>query len=382
MVATISAVGDELGIRSTAMGDNYGDRRSELKAFDDTKAGVKGLLDAGFTKIPRIFYCPSRHDHETEAAGEKAMLSIPVIDLQGIHQNDPASRPRVIDEVRVASEKWGFFQVVNHGIPVEVLNRMIDGVREFHELDIELKKEFYSRDFARKVFFMSNRDMYHSLEANWKDTLVCYVAPDPPKPEELPSVCGEIVNDYSKQVMDLGFILFELLSEALGLNSNHLKNMDCAEGLIQLCHYYPACPEPDLTLGTGKHTDGTFITILLQDQTGGLQVLYDNRWVNVPPKEGALIVNIGDFLQLMANDKYMSVPHRVISKSVGPRISVASFFRPYVVAGKSKAYAPIKELVTEENPQFYREVELKEYMMHHASEKAKGTCQPLLHFKI
>ncbi|PNX60950.1 1-aminocyclopropane-1-carboxylate oxidase-like protein [Trifolium pratense] len=98
-------------------------------------------------------------------------------------------------------------------------------------------------------------------------------------------------------MMNLGILLFELLSKALGLNPNHLKDMDCAEGLVALCHYYPPCPEPELTVGTTKHSDNDFLTVLLQDHIGGLQVLYEDKWIDIKPVPGALIVNVGDLLQ-------------------------------------------------------------------------------------
>ncbi|CAK9160079.1 unnamed protein product [Ilex paraguariensis] len=266
------------------------DRLQELKAFDSSKAGVKGIVDAGISRIPRMFVRPS-----DELASDypicDTQIAIPVIDLAGRRSN-------LVEEVWRASETLGFFQVVNHGIPNWLLEEVMRKVRGFHELPREVKETYYTRDPEKKVKFRSNFDLYETRSANWRDTLFCVMGPKPLDPLELPEVCRETIIEYSKQITGLGITLFGLLSEALGLQPDHLIGMDGAKGHAILGHYYPACPEPDLTMGTSKHSDPDFLTILLQDKIGGLQVLHQKQWINVPPVSGALVVNIGDLLQV------------------------------------------------------------------------------------
>ena len=98
-------------------GESNFDRKSEIQAFDESKTGVKGLLDSGVTQIPRIFHCVQLSPDESSRSDYQ--FSILVIDLEGIHNNS-ILRTKVIDKVRDACEKWGFFQVVNHGIPLSI----------------------------------------------------------------------------------------------------------------------------------------------------------------------------------------------------------------------------------------------------------------------
>ncbi|KAG2533690.1 1-aminocyclopropane-1-carboxylate oxidase homolog 1-like [Panicum virgatum] len=340
--------------------DSDSPRLSQLKAFDDTKAGVKGLVDAGVATVPPIF----RHPPDPHAASASATTTIPVVDL---------GRPD-LGLLRAAAETVGFFQIVNHGVPAELLAETLAAVRRFNEEPAEARRPYYTRDPARRVRYHSNFDLFQSPAANWRDTLFLEM---PAPPEEMPPQCRAAVPEYVRQLRRLGARLLELLSEALGLHAGYLERDDgCLDGMVLACHYYPPCPEPHLTMGTTRHSDPSFLTVLLQDGVGGLQVLHGSRWVDVPPLPGALVVNVGDLLQLISNDRFKSVEHRVVALTPGAaaavaRVSVACFFRTTGAAAATRAYGPIAAVATDEEAR-YRSVTVAEFLAHYKDKGLDG----------
>lgn len=330
------------------------DRRRELQAFDDTKAGVKGLVDAGVRALPPIFRHPPESLEGITSSNHDA-AAIPTVDLSAARREDAVAL------ARHAAATVGFFQVVNHGVPAELMAGMLAGVRRFNEGPAEAKQALYTRDQARKVRFASNFDLFTSVAANWRDTLFFHLAPDPAPSQELPEAVRDVVTEYGNAVTKVALSVLELLSESLGLSSDHLREMGCAQNLNAVCQYYPPCPEPHLTWGTRRHTDPGFLTVLLQDGMGGLQVLVDRKtWVDVPPVPGALMINIGDLLQLVSNDQFRSVEHRVLankSKDTA-RVSVASFFNTDMERS-TRLYGPITD---GHNPPIYRSVTARDFI--------------------
>ncbi|KAF6998595.1 hypothetical protein CFC21_014704 [Triticum aestivum] len=348
-------------------------RAISLKAFDETRAGVKGLVDAGVTAVPSIFHHPP--ESLTHGASRPHRFTVPVINLSSA-VGTTTTRAAVVAQVRAAAETVGFFQVVGHGVPEAATSAMLAAVRGFIEEPVEAKAPYYTRDTGRRVRYQSNLDLFQSTAANWRDTLFMEM---PPAPEELPAACRRVAPEYARLVQRrLGRALLGLLSEALGLRPGHLEE---EHGLA--CHYYPACPEPQLTLGTPRHTDASFLTVLLQDAVGGLQVLVDLEdkavWVDVPPVAGALVVNVGDFLQLMSNDRFRSVEHRVVSNGVGPRVSVACFFRTDRAAAPTRVLAPI---VADGDEARYRSTTVEEVVRQYYKVKGLAGISALQHFRL
>ncbi|KAL0435629.1 UNVERIFIED_CONTAM: Deacetoxyvindoline 4-hydroxylase [Sesamum radiatum] len=209
------------------------DWEKEVEEFEKTKAGVKGLVDSGITKIP-------------------------VIDFQGVEGNGPR-RMQIVDEIRKASETWGFFQIVNHGVPTSVMDGILESRRRFHEQPKEAKMDLYSSDGRRNVrFYTINGHLKKPEVASWRDAFSCTFMDSFLDPELIPPVCRNEITEYMNQMINLRDVLSELLSEALGLSKDFLERLQCMKSEYLSCLYYPACPEPDRTLGTVGHSDPQF----------------------------------------------------------------------------------------------------------------------------
>ncbi|MFS8000028.1 putative deacetoxyvindoline 4-hydroxylase [Helianthus anomalus] len=116
----------------------------------------------------------------------------------------------------------------------------------------------------------------------------------------VPEICRAALAEWNKAVVGLGEELMSILCDGLGVKSDKLKELSCLEGRACVSHYYPPCPQPELTVGIASHTDPGVLTVLVQNEVGGLlQVKCGDDWADVEAVHGAIIINIGDMLQVL-----------------------------------------------------------------------------------
>ncbi|KAL4569032.1 hypothetical protein LXL04_024659 [Taraxacum kok-saghyz] len=270
-------------------------------------------------------------DERPKVPYNKFSNEIPVISLEGI--DDLERRAEICEKIVKACEEWGMFQVVDHGVDGKLLSEMNRLSREFFQMPEEEKLEFDMTGGKKGGFLVSSHLQGETVQ-NWREFVTYFSYPIrardysrwPNKPKEWRAVTEE----YSEMLMGLGCKLLEVLSEAMGLEKDALTKACVDMDQKVVVNYYPKCPQPDLTLGLKRHTDPGTITLLLQDQVGGLQATRDGgkTWITIEPIEGAIVVNLGDHGHYLSNGRFKNADHRAVVNSTTSRLSVATFQNP------------------------------------------------------
>ena len=261
------------------------------------------------------------------------------------------SQPGATEAVCRAAPRWGFVQIVQHGIPHELIERVWQQTQTFFALDHEQKRKLLrSQDNAMGYFDQeltkNKRDLKEIFDfgavsaANLAAGIDQVNSGDGTNqwPESLPEF-KRTMCEYFSACEGLGHRILGILSAGMGLPPETLQ-MHFGQrhtGFMRL-NYYPvddplaageavdATPLGDMALH--HHTDAGVLTILLQDATGGLEAKVDGAWIDVVPIEGALIINVGDMMQVWSNDHYPALLHRVRPVQGRSRYSIPFFLNP------------------------------------------------------
>ncbi|XP_052166717.1 1-aminocyclopropane-1-carboxylate oxidase 1-like [Oryza glaberrima] len=294
-----------------------------------------------------------------------AALSFPIIDMSLL---DGAERPAAMGLLRDACESWGFFEILNHGISTELM----DEVEKMTKDHYKRVREQRFLEFASKTLKEGCDDVNKAEKLDWESTFFVRHLPES-NIADIPDLDDDyrrLMKRFAAELETLAERLLDLLCENLGLEKGYLtkafRGPAGAPTFGTKVSSYPPCPRPDLVKGLRAHTDAGGIILLFQDdRVGGLQLLKDGEWVDVPPMRHSIVVNLGDQLEVITNGRYKSVMHRVVAQTDGNRMSIASFYNP----GSDAVISPAPALVKEEEagetyPKFVFEDYMKLYVRH------------------
>ncbi|KAF8049353.1 hypothetical protein N665_2233s0012 [Sinapis alba] len=269
---------------------------------------------------------------------------------------------KLAEAVCDAAERWGFFQVINHGVPMDVLDNVKAATHRFFNLPVEEKSKFTKENsLSRNVRFGTSFSPRAEKALEWKDYLSLFFVSEDEAEQYWPNVCKNETLEYMNKSKTMVRKLLEYLAKNLNVKELDETKESLFMGSIRInLNYYPICPNPDLTVGVGRHSDVSSLTILLQDQIGGLHVrsLTSGNWVHVPPVPGSFVVNIGDAMQILSNGRYKSVEHRVLANGSNNRISVPIFVNPK----PESVIGPLPEVIANGEEPVYRDVVYSDYV--------------------
>uniref|UniRef100_A0ACD5TF47 Uncharacterized protein n=1 Tax=Avena sativa TaxID=4498 RepID=A0ACD5TF47_AVESA len=294
----------------------------------------------------------------------ETLSGVPAVDLSG---------PDAAGHVVRACERFGFFSVVNHGVPAGVVDRLeAEAVRFFASPQADKDASGPADPFG-----YGSKRIGRNGDMGWLEYLLLAIDRDAlsrASPAPSSSALREAINEYVVAMRGLARTVLEMVAEGLGVSPRGaLADMvtgedGAASDQVFRLNHYPPCPLPlppsCSVTGFGEHTDPQLVSILRSNGAAGLQVALhgdDGRWVSVPPNRDAFFVNVGDSLQVLTNGRLKSVRHRVVAGSgsgsgLKSRVSMIYFGGPPL----AQRIAPLPQLLHGSSP-LYREFTWGEY---------------------
>lgn len=281
--------------------------------------------------------------------GSDGSAALPVIDVGPLTGPAPAAeRAKVAGQIQAACRDRGFFYVTGHGVPADLLGQLADASAEFFALPLADKLEIAMERGGRawRGFFPVGAELtsgrpdlkeglYFGAELPADDPRVLARTPLHGAnlfPRQVPRL-RPLVLAYLDALTRAGQAVLAGVALSLGLDAGYFATGYTADPtiLFRIFHYPPSPPQTQ-DWGVGEHTDYGLVTLLAQDDSGGLQIAVpagdEQRWIDAPPIPGTLVCNIGDMLDRLTGGWYRSTPHRVRNLSSHGRLSFPFFLDP------------------------------------------------------
>ncbi|XP_047338101.1 codeine O-demethylase-like [Impatiens glandulifera] len=329
---------------------------AEISELPSPKPVQELLKEDNHATLERYIYKDTSSTESQYGAIDSSVpiADIPVIDLINLLSSETEKE---LANFKSALLSWGCFQVTNHGMTISFLNELRRVAKEFFQLPIDEKKKC-NRAVGDIHGYGNDMVITDDQTLDWTDRLYLYLFPEDQRNlnlwPQIPESFREVLDEYAARMKDVYESVLRAIEKTLNLEEDCLLKMNGERGIIHArFNLYPPCPKPDLILGLKPHADGSAITVVLpDDEVEGLQFFKDGNWFRVHTVPHALLINVGDQIEILTNGIFKSPVHRVVANSDKERLTLAVFCAP----DPEKEIEPLEVLVNEERPKAYKKV--------------------------